>query len=58
MPRQHWRTLKADGFLNPKYPGGVEAQAKRLREEGHVIETNRNGKPKRVKDYEKALVEV
>ena len=22
----YWRTLKADGTLNPKYPGGVEAQ--------------------------------
>lgn len=22
----YWRTLKANGELNPKYPGGVEAQ--------------------------------
>src|SRR5665647_3001811 len=22
----YWRTLKADGFLNEKYPGGAEAQ--------------------------------
>jgi alkylated DNA nucleotide flippase Atl1 len=32
-----WRTLKAKGQLNPKYPGGLEAQARRLREEGHTI---------------------
>ena len=34
-----WRTLKAKGELNPKYPGGMEEQAKRLRAEGHEIET-------------------
>ena len=32
-----WRTLKAGGELNPKYPGGVEGIAKRLRAEGHKI---------------------
>ncbi|HAB18575.1 MAG TPA: MGMT family protein [Verrucomicrobiota bacterium] len=29
-----WRVLKSDGKLNPKYPGGVEEQRKRLRAEG------------------------
>jgi len=53
----YWRTLKVSGVLNEKYPGGVEAQAKRLREEGHTIEPDRSGKPKKVKDFEKALVE-
>jgi hypothetical protein len=53
----YWRTLKVGGTLNEKYPGGVEAQAKRLREEGHTIESDRSGKPKRVRDFEKALVE-
>lgn len=24
-PTPYWRTLKADGELNPKYPGGAEA---------------------------------
>jgi alkylated DNA nucleotide flippase Atl1 len=52
----YWRTLKSKGELNPKYPGGVEAQAVRLREEGHTIETGRDGKPRKVKDFEKALV--
>ncbi len=26
----YWRTLKADGFLNEKYPGGLEAHKKLL----------------------------
>jgi alkylated DNA nucleotide flippase Atl1 len=26
----YWRTLKADGYLNPKYPGGQEAHKKLL----------------------------
>src|SRR4051794_32661526 len=29
----YWRTLKSTGELNPKYPGGVESQAARLRAE-------------------------
>ncbi len=33
----YWRTLKSNGELNPKYPGGVEAQKKRLEAEGHTI---------------------
>ena len=33
----YWRTLKADGELNPKYPGGMEAQKEKLEEEGHTI---------------------
>lgn len=32
-----WRTLKANGELNPKYPGGVEAQRARLEAEGHKV---------------------
>ena len=52
----YWRTLKVGGTLNPKYPGGVEAQAARLRAEGHTIDRHR--KTPRVHDFEKALVEV
>ena len=33
----YWRTLKAGGQLNPKYPGGVEAQREKLEAEGHTI---------------------
>jgi alkylated DNA nucleotide flippase Atl1 len=54
----YWRTLKAGGGLNPKYPGGVEAQAAHLREEGHTIEPGKGKKPPRVKYFEKALQEL
>lgn len=54
----YWRTLKSGGELNPKYPGGVEAQAAHLREEGHTIEPGKGKKPPKVKEFEKALVEV
>jgi alkylated DNA nucleotide flippase Atl1 len=33
----YWRTLKSDGFLNEKYPGGIEAQRKMLEYEGFKI---------------------
>lgn len=32
-----WRTVKAKGELNPKYPGGLAEQKSRLEAEGHVI---------------------
>jgi len=54
----YWRTLKSRGELNEKYPGGVEAQTARLREEGHIIEPGKGKKPPKVKDFGKALVEV
>jgi len=54
----YWRTMKGKGELNEKYPGGVVEQAKKLKAEGHEIETDKAGKPKRVKEWEKKLVEV
>ena len=54
----YWRTLKSDGELNPKYPGGVEAQARHLIEEGHEIIPGQGKKPPIVKDFEKSLVGV
>ncbi|MBN1617804.1 MGMT family protein [Candidatus Dojkabacteria bacterium] len=51
----YWRTLKTDGELNPKYPGGIEAQAAKLKAEGHEIELSRTGKPKSVKDFDKKI---
>lgn len=33
----YWRTLKANGELNPKYPGGIANLRRRLTTEGHVI---------------------
>ena len=52
----YWRTLKSKGELNEKYPGGVEAQAAHLREEGHTIEPAKGKKPPKVTDVEGALV--
>ncbi len=52
----YWRTLKSGGELNPKYPGGVSVQSKRLKEEGHLIEHGKGKKPTKVKDFEKKLV--
>ena len=34
-----WRTLKKDGELNPKYPGGIEYQKEMLSKEGHTFTT-------------------
>ncbi len=44
----YWRVVKDDGSLNPKFPGGVERQAERLREEGHRILPGRGKRPPRV----------
>ena len=33
----YWRTLKANGELNAKYPGGIEAQKEMLEKEGHTV---------------------
>jgi len=44
----YWRVVKDDGSLNPKFPGGVERQAERLREEGHSILPGKGKKPPRV----------
>lgn len=51
-----WRTLKANGELNPKYPGGVETQKKLLKAEGHTIITKgRTNIRCYVQDYESKL---
>ncbi|MBQ8133778.1 MAG: MGMT family protein [Clostridia bacterium] len=51
-----WRTLKANGELNPKYPGGVEAQKEKLEAEGHIIiQKGRTNIKYFVKNYEKFL---
>ena len=49
----YWRTLKTGGEVNPKYPGGTDALAKRLRAEGHKLVSK--GKRTLVADYEKKL---
>jgi len=52
----YWRTLKAGGVLNPKYPGGVEGLKKLLEAEGHKIV--QKGKKQILADYEKSLIEL
>ena len=49
----YWRTLKADGYLNPKYPGGQEAHKRLLEQEGH--EVVQKGKKYLVQDFQKYL---
>ena len=52
----YWRTLKADGELNPRYPDGVELQKEKLESEGHVIiQRGRKNIRYYVKDYESSL---
>jgi len=51
-----WRTLKTGGEINPKYPGGVEGVAGRLRAEGHQVVAK--GRRMRVADYERKLFEA
>ncbi|MAG14410.1 MAG: hypothetical protein CL874_00785 [Dehalococcoidales bacterium] len=51
----YWRTLKSNGELNEKYPGGIEDQTVRLTKEGHTIEPGKGKNPSRVKNFEKVL---
>jgi len=52
----YWRVLKQDGGLNPKFPGGVKAQAKHLKQEGHKILQAKGKKSPKVEDFEESLV--
>ena len=55
----YWRTLKANGELNEKYPGGIEAQKKKLEAEGHaILSKGRKNIRYYVKDYEMALYDL
>ena len=49
----YWRTLKIGGELNPKYPGGIEAQMARLEAEGHTVV--QRGKRYFVEDFARKL---
>ncbi|MGJ7506909.1 6-O-methylguanine DNA methyltransferase [Variovorax sp. GT1P44] len=50
----YWRTLKANGELNLKYPGGLDELMRRLESEGHTVV--QRGRRFFVKDFEKKLV--
>ena len=55
----YWRTLKAGGALNAKYPGGVEAQKEILEAEGHtIVQKGRKNIRYYVQDYKKALFQL
>ncbi len=49
----YWRTLKAGGQLNEKYPGGIPRVCRLLRAEGHRI--TRRGKKYFVRDFETSI---
>lgn len=50
----YWRTLKADGQLNPKYPGGLENVKARLEAEGHKVIAK--GKKFIVAEFERKVI--
>ena len=55
----YWRTLKANGELNEKYPGGTALQKERLEAEGHtIIQRGRTNIRYYVKNYEYALYDL
>jgi hypothetical protein len=52
----YWRVVKDDGSLNPKFPGGAERQAAKLRAEGHRILPARGKQPPRVAEVTRAAL--
>ena len=50
----YWRTLKAGGELNPKYPGGIENHRSQLEAEGHTVVEK--GRKTVVANFEKSLL--
>lgn len=55
----YWRTLKANGELNAKYPGGIEVQREKLIAEGHtILQKGHKNIRYYVKDYENALFDL
>ena len=51
-----WRTLRAKGELNEKYPGGLDAQRLLLEMEGHTV--MQKGKRWFVEGYEEKLAQL
>src|SRR6185295_728821 len=52
----YWRVVKDNGSLNEKFPGGVKAQSRRLKEEGHSITPAKGKQPPKVNDFERSLL--
>lgn len=49
----YWRTLKADGVVNQKFPGGIDHQKRLLEQEGHTVV--QKGRNYIVADYQKSI---
>jgi alkylated DNA nucleotide flippase Atl1 len=49
----YWRTLKSQGFLNEKYPGGISGHRRLLEDEGFSVRTK--GKRAFVENYADCL---
>ena len=54
----YWRTIRGDGKLNEKFPGGASAQAAKLRREGIIVAPGKGKQPPRVPAFEKRLVRL
>ena len=54
----YWRVVKSNGGLNAKFPGGVESQSARLKEEGHTIVPGRGKGSPKVKEFERSLAKL
>jgi len=55
----YWRTLKAQGEINAKFPGGIEKQKALLEAEGHtIIQKGRKNIRYFVSDYEMKLAKL
>jgi hypothetical protein len=54
----YWRVLSSDGRLNPKFPGGVAAQKRRLTGEGHTVAKPQGKKAPAVIDFEESLTKL
>ena len=52
----YWRVVKDDGSLNPKFPGGIDSQARYLKAEGFTV--TRNRKTPRVENFEPRLINL
>jgi hypothetical protein len=51
-----WRTLKSDGALNEKFPGGTDYQRRMLEAEGHQVV--QKGKRWVVQDFQDKLIKL
>ena len=58
VPSSRRRTIKDDGKLNAKYPGGSRAQAAALRKEGFKIQAGKGKQPPKVKEFEASLIRL